>query len=221
MPSPSEIWRRNHPWAAIYSFALAHPPLAIAGGATIGTDIRLLYRAAEKIGEIANGSVVLDVPCGAGVALRGLRPDQKLRYIACDISSAMLERTGREAERRGLGQVELLEGDIANLPFDDGEIDVCLSFTGLHCVPRPRDAVLEIARVVKPGGAISGSLLLADAPFYRRHVLIGGRAAGLIGPSATQQEILDWLAEAGFDDIRFERSGDVGYFQAEMPLPPA
>jgi SAM-dependent methyltransferase len=221
MPSPSEIWRRNHPWAAIYSFALAHPPLAIAGGATIGTDIRLLYRAAEKIGEIADGSVVLDVPCGAGVALRGLRHDQELRYIACDISSAMLERTGREAERRGLGQVELLEGDIANLPFADGEIDVCLSFTGLHCVPDPRAAVIELARVVKPGGLISGSLLLSDVPLFRRHVLIGGRLSGLIGPSASEREIREWLGAAGFVDLRFERSGDLGYFLAQKAPPHA
>lgn len=220
MPSPSEIWRRNHPWAALYSFALAHPPLAIAGGATIGTDMRKLYRATEEIREIPDGSIVLDVPCGAGVALRGLLPEQDLRYVACDISPAMLERTGREAERLGLAQVELLEGDIANLPFGVGEVDVCLSFTGLHCVPRPRDAVIEMARVVQPGGWISGSLLLADAPLRRRHVLVAGRLAGLVGPSASEREIRGWLVAAGFAELRFERSGDLGYFRATKAAAP-
>lgn len=181
--------------------------------------MRHLYRATEEIAAIADGSLVLDVPCGGGVALRGLEAAQKLRYVACDISPAMLERTRREAERRGLAQVELLEGDIAELPFADGEVDVCLSFTGLHCVPRPRDAVREMARVVKAGGRITGSLLLADAPLRRRHVLVVGRAAGLVGPSASESEIQEWLGEAGFAELEFERSGDLGYFRAVKSAP--
>lgn len=215
LPNPSEVWRRNHPWASIYSFSLAHPPLAIAGARLMmNTDMRLLYRAIEKIGEVAPGGAVLDVPCGGGVALRGLGPEQRVRYVAADIAPAMLERTEREARKLGLEQVELCEADIAKLPFADGEFDLTVSFTGLHCFPDPHAAVGELARVTKRGGQISGSLVLADAGLIYRPIVMSGRATGLMGPSASLEQVQTWLGEAGFLDLALERSGPMGYFTA-------
>jgi len=177
------------------------------------TDLGLLYEATERIGEWPAGSFVLDMPCGGGVALRGVKPGQGLRYVAADIAPPMLERTLREAERLGLAdQVETREADIGALPFADAEFDLVVSFTGLHCVPDPHGATLELGRVTKPGGAITGSLFLADVPLRRRYFLALGRASGLLGPSASSDEVVTWLKEAGFDDVGFVRSGDLGYF---------
>lgn len=215
MINPSEVWRRNHPWASIYAFSLARPPIAIAGARLfMNTDMRHLYRAIDAIGEMPDGSAILDVPCGGGVALRGLRPGQAVRYVAADIAPAMLERTGAEAKRLGLGQVELMEADIGKLPFADGEFDLTVSFTGLHCFPDPHAAVGELARVTKSGGRLSGSLVLADAGLRYRPMLVGGRAAGLMGPSASLGQVRTWLPEAGFRDVALVRSGPMGYFTA-------
>ena len=64
--NPSELWRRNHPWAPLYAFTLGRPPLAVAGGRLLmNTDLRLLYRAIDEIGQLPGGSAVLDVPCVA------------------------------------------------------------------------------------------------------------------------------------------------------------
>ena len=176
------------------------------------TDIRLLYRAIERIGDMPDGSDILDVPCGSGVALRGLRPSQKVRYVAGDIAAAMLDRTEREARRLGLPQVELRRADIERLPFDDGEFDLCVSFTGLHCFPDPRRAVFELARVTKPGGAISGSWVPTDTGARHMPARTLGRASGLMGPSATRPDVLAWLREAGYEDVEVVSSGGLAYF---------
>jgi len=213
--NPSELWRRNHPWAPTYAFLLGHPRLSVPGARLVmQTDLNHLYGAIEEIGALPARSAVLDMPCGGGVALRGVRPGQGIRYVAADIAPPMLERTRKEAERLGLSdQVETREADIEDLPYADGEFDLVVSFTGLHCVPDPHAATLELSRVTKPGGRISGSLLLPDVPLHRRYFLAIGRASGLLGPSATQEQVVTWLEEAGFADIGFVRSGDLGYFQ--------
>jgi ubiquinone/menaquinone biosynthesis C-methylase UbiE len=215
LPNVSDVWRRDPPWAAIYASGVGNEPVArVAGRLFWGTDIGLLYRATRVIGELPDGAAVLDVPCGGGVALRGLRPDQRIRYVAADISEAMLERTRREAERRGLDQVELREADVEALPFSDGEFDLCVSFTGLHCFPHPRRALFEIARVVKPGGRFSGSAVLTDAGARYEPMLALARAARLMGPSASGPQATRWLREAGFDDVTLVRSGALGYLTA-------
>ena len=133
------MWRRDPPWAAIYARGVAAEPVALVAGRLFwGTDVRLLYPATAVIGEQPDGAAILDIPCGGGIALRGLRRGQQVRYVAADISDAMLERTTREAERRGVSEiVELRRADVEALPFDDGEFDLCVSFTGPALLPAP------------------------------------------------------------------------------------
>lgn len=215
LPGVSEVWRRNHPWAAIYAFAIDHPTLSAPNArALLGTDLGLLYRAAGAIGELPPGAAVLDVPCGGGVALRGVRPGQDLRYVAADIAPAMLERTARQARERGVRGVECHATDVAALPFADGEFDLCVSFTGLHCFPDPAAALGEIARVVRPGGRLSASWLRTDAGVRFRPVLTTGRAAGLIGPSASVAEVRAWSTTSGFAEVDVVTSGALAYLTA-------
>ncbi len=215
LPNVSDVWRRDPPWAAIYSSGVGNEPVArVVGRVFWGTDVGLLYRAANVIGEQPHGAAVLDVPCGGGVALRGLRREQRVRYVAADIAEAMLERTGREAERRGLRQVELRRADVEELPFADGEFDLCVSFTGLHCFPHPRRAIGELGRVVRPGGRLSASAVLTDGGLRFEPMLAAGRAARLMGPSLSGSQATRWLHDAGFEDVQLVRSGALGYLTA-------
>src|SRR3954465_11227681 len=151
MANPSAAWQAGHPWSSVYDFFVERETLArVAGRLAFGTDTRLLYRAIDAVRELPDGSAVLDIPTGGGVALRGLRPGQRIRYVAADISPEMLARTKRVADDRGLDQGEGQSGDVERLPFEDGEFDLVQSFAGLHVLPNPRLAVLEIARVMKP-----------------------------------------------------------------------
>ncbi|RNM16755.1 class I SAM-dependent methyltransferase [Nocardioides pocheonensis] len=213
-------WSDDPLWATFYDWSVEHPR---AGGALwrlgIASDLRRLYAAAAEIGRQPAGSAVLDLPCGGGVALRGLRPGQGVRYVAADIAPTMLDRTMAAARERGVAdQVEPRVADAGALPFDDGEFDLVVSFTGLHCFPDPHRAVLEMGRVTQSGGVLTGSAMLNIPPLARgglrtlpvRRV---GRLAGLLGPSATAEEVRRWLGEAGFAQVTLEMSGAMGYFR--------
>jgi len=180
----------------------------------LGSDLGELHRATDEIGQQPAGAAVLDIPCGGGVALRGLRPGQDLRYVAADISPAMLDRTMDAAGRRGVeDQVEPVVADVHALQFADGEFDLVVSFTGLHCFPRPRDAVLELGRVTRPGGTLTGSTLLRTSSLRTIPITIVGRRLDLLGPGVTPVELPRWLEQAGFGDVEISTSGPMAYFR--------
>src|SRR5205085_6039494 len=110
--------------------------------------------------------------------------------------------------------VETRLADVEAMPFEDGEFDLVLSFAGLHCFPHPEVAVHEIARVVKPGGRFTGSFFANDSGTRFALARAGGRAIGLLGPSATFGEVERWLEESGFTGADVEQSGALGYFSA-------
>ncbi|MGB8503602.1 class I SAM-dependent methyltransferase [Mycobacterium sp.] len=131
---------------AAYDYAVEREWLARPSGLALwGTDTRVLYDSIRLIGDLPDGSAVLDVPCGGGLALRGLRSDQRVRYVAADISTDMLARARRRAADLGRDDIEFTEADIERMPFDDKEFDLCVSFNGLHCLPDPAAAVREIS----------------------------------------------------------------------------
>lgn len=208
----ANAWRGNHPWAVVYDFLVERAGI---GGALwrvgMGSDLGKLYAAAGAIGELAPGAAVLDVPCGGGVALRGVRPGQDVRYVAADIAPAMLARTRRAAAGRGV-RIETVEADAGALPFADKSFDLAVCFTSLHCFPDPARAVKELARVLKPGARVTGSAFLTDTGLRYKPMLATGRLSGLIGPSGTHADLRRWLAWAGFDDVSLERSGGLTYF---------
>lgn len=207
-------WSDDPLWASFYDWTVEHPR---AGGAVwragIQSDLRLLYRAAAEIGRQPAGARILDIPCGGGVALRGLKPGQGVEYVAADIAQAMLDRTAEAARERGVAdQVEPRLADVGDLPFADGSFDLVVTFTGLHCFPDPARAVIEMARVLRPGGVLTGSALLNDALRYAP-LRKTGRIAGLLGPGCTSHDLEGWLAGRGIADVVIEKSGAIGYFR--------
>jgi ubiquinone/menaquinone biosynthesis C-methylase UbiE len=129
----------------------------------------------------------------------------------------MLDRTMAVARRRHVAaQVEPVIADVGRLPFPDGEFDLVVSFTGLHCFPDPHRAVREMARVLHPGGVLSGSALLNDTGVRYLPVRRVGRFAGLLGPGATTTELESWLVESGLGDIAITLSGAIAYFRATL-----
>ena len=207
----SDTWRRDHPWAGIYSAAMAHPRLSRPlSRLTLGTDLSGLDDAIASIAAVRPGGVVLDVPCGAGLALIGLDPGHPVTYLGADLAPAMLARARGSARRLRIA-VPLLQADVGRLPLPDGAVDLCLSLTGLHCFPDPRAAVLELARVTRD--RLELTWFRSDVALHHRPVLVIGRAAGVIGASATISEVTGWLGEAGFT-TRARREGAFGFVTA-------
>jgi SAM-dependent methyltransferase len=218
MPEQRSIWSGGavgRVGGGAYDFAVEHEWLARPAGLALwGTDTRVLYDSIRTIGELPEGSAVLDVPCGGGVALRGLRPGQRLRYVAADISTDMLDRARARAAALGRDDIEFVEADIERMPFEDNEFDLCLSFNGLHCLPDPPAAVREIARCVKPGGRLVGDSVVRGAG-WRQDLAIGFfRRAGVFGVGGTVDDLNGWLTDAGLKVDRLERSGGLAHFTA-------
>jgi ubiquinone/menaquinone biosynthesis C-methylase UbiE len=186
----------------------------VLGRIAWGTDVRLLYQRMSTIGDMPDGSAILDVPCGGGVAFRALRPEQDVRYVAADLSPGMLRRARTAASRRGLDQIELVEADAAALPFEDRSFDLCVCFNSVHCFDEPRRALAEIARCLRPDARLLGDAAVRGAG--RRHDALIDlyRRRGIFGPVGTAGDLRGWLAEAGLRDVAIERSGAVAYFGA-------
>lgn len=208
-------WGADPLWGVVYDYLVEHPAVGRPAWALgLHSDLLRLHRACEEIGSLPAGSRVLDVPCGGGVALRGLRPGQGIEYVAADIAPQMLERTMRAARARGVAdQVSPVRADVGALDMPAASYDLVVSLTGLHCFPDPERAVMEMGRVLRPGGVITGSALLNDTGVVHEPLRRVGRLAGLIGPSATSEEVVRWLTRAGVGQVTLELSGALGYFR--------
>jgi len=58
---------------------------------------------------------------------------------------------------QALDAIEFVEADVTALQFDDASFDLCVTYNGLHCLPDPRAALAELARVLRPGGTLRGT----------------------------------------------------------------
>jgi arsenite methyltransferase len=134
---------------------------------------RLLDRIALRGDE-----TVLDVGCGHGLMLIGAaRRLPRGRAVGIDLwsqtdqASNSAEATLANAEAEGVSErVEVRDGDMRRLPFDDASIDVVVSSLAIHNVPTAADralAIAEIVRVLKPGGRV-GLLDIAHVGHYAR-----------------------------------------------------
>lgn len=209
-------WSEDPLWSYVYPWLVDSGPLGrTAWRAGLGSDLELLHEAAAEIGTLPAGSRVLDVPTGSGVALRGVRPGQGLVVVAADISTTMLGRTRATATRLGVAdQVTPTLADVGDLPFDDGDFDMVVSFTGLHCFPDPHLAIREMVRVLRPGGVITGSSLFTDTGARYAPIRRAGTRAGILGPMCTSGEARAWLREAGCTEVELALHGALGYFRA-------
>jgi SAM-dependent methyltransferase len=108
-------------------------------------------RLVRRLG-VAPGDRVLDVCCGTGnAAIPAAAAGAQVTGL--DLAPAMLDVAARRAADAGTS-VEWVEGDLEELPFDDGSFDVVLSTFGAMFAPRHEVAADEMARVLRPGGRL-------------------------------------------------------------------
>jgi ubiquinone/menaquinone biosynthesis C-methylase UbiE len=200
-------------FGGVYSFYIERERLSRLIAASVwGADTRRFYASMGAIGDVGDGGLIVDAPCGAGVAVRALRPGQRVRYIALDLSPRMLELARRRAAQLRLGQIEFVEGDAQFIPAVNGSVDLFLSYWGLHCFPDPAQAVAEMARCLRPGSRVVGSMITRGQTARHRLLVHPGR--GGFGPGGTDDDLRRWLDDARLQEITVETSGLFAYFQA-------
>ena len=113
--------------------------------------------AAEQLAESANvraGEQVLDVACGAGNAAIAAARRTWAPVVGLDYVPELLER-GRERAGAERFEVEFVEGDAQQMPFDDESFDVVLSVFGAMFAPDQQRTADELLRVCRPGGRVA------------------------------------------------------------------
>jgi demethylmenaquinone methyltransferase / 2-methoxy-6-polyprenyl-1,4-benzoquinol methylase len=117
----------------------------------------------------APGSTVLDVASGtAGVAIQ-LARRTKARVVGVDLTEQMLRRGKVNVTQTGQAdRIGLVAGRAEQLPFPDASFDA-LSFTYLlRYVDDPQATLIELARVVRPGGRVASlEFCVPPSPFWR------------------------------------------------------
>ncbi len=103
-----------------------------------------------RLGDVT-GKTILVNGVGSGLDIPHLPPGAK--YIGVDITPAMLKRAEQRAQNADC-DIELVEADCMQLPFDDNQFDHVIMHLILAVVPRPERALQEACRVLKPGGKI-------------------------------------------------------------------
>lgn len=204
------------PFGVAYSTYMERPRLSRAISRIVfGGDTKRYYESMAAIGEVPSGGTVVDCPCGAGPALRALRPDAEVRYLAADLSPSMLRRARKRAASRGLGSVEFIEADATDLPLSADSADLFFSFWGLHCFGDPPAALAESARVLSPAGRLVGSCFVRGDDSLRQRLLVRP-GSGDFGQVGTEHEVEAWLAAAGFKSSTLARSGPMLFFDARL-----
>ena len=152
--------------------------------------------------EVGEGDVVLDLGSGAGIdlllAARKVGPTG--RVIGVDMTDEMLERARANIAASGLDNIEVRKGLIEELPVETASVDWVISNCVINLSPEKDRVFAEIARVLKPGGRMSISDLVAEElpPEVRDHpVLLCSCVAGTI----SEQDYCDGLTRAGLIDV--------------------
>jgi SAM-dependent methyltransferase len=111
-------------------------------------NVALFTDALNEAG-VGDGSSVLDIGCGSGLAL-SLAASRGARTSGIDISAALLE-----VARRRVPGADLREGGLDVLPFADASFDAVLAINALQFAADPAGALREVHRVLRPGGRLA------------------------------------------------------------------
>lgn len=156
---------------------------------------------------------VLEIGGGGGAMAAGVAstfPDLRLTVTDVDIAMVDAARSRLSPYRNVTSKV----ADVTSMPFADASFDAVTSYLMLHHVIDWNEALVETARVLRPGGAIVGYDLTETRIARWVH-----KADGSPHRLITAAELVDGLAEAGFTEISVRRSfaGHVMRFQARTP----
>lgn len=163
-------------------------------------DANQRARLSELVGSfgLAGGDAVLDVGTGTGILLPFLREaiGHEGRLAAMDFSFKMLLQAG---ERRKLADATLLNGSVESIPFCSRQFDFVTCFAAFPHFPNKGKALLEMVRVLRPGGKVAIAHLKSAEEINRLHGQIGGAVACDRLPHAEALRLL--MESSGLIDI--------------------
>ena len=190
--------------ASAYPDAASLPEAAVRASLGCGNPV--------AVADLRPGETVLDLGSGGGidVLLSARRVGPAGKAYGLDMTPEMLDLARANARAAGAENVEFLKGQIEAVPLPDGSVDVIIS----NCVinlSTDRPAVFaECFRVLRAGGRLGISDILAEDHLTPAQQSERGAQAGCIAGAPSFTEYRDGLARAGFTGITITRTHQVG-----------
>jgi len=155
------------------------------------------------VADLHPGEVVLDLGSGAGadVLISARRVAPGGRAIGLDMTVEMLELARRNATNAGVDNVEFVQGYLEDIPLPDDSVDVVISNCVLNLAADKNVVLAEAARVLRPGGRLAISDVIADEGMDETTKADMTEWTGCIAGALTQSEFAGALTDAGFTDI--------------------
>ena len=155
------------------------------------------------VAELREGETVLDLGSGGGidVLLSARRVGPTGRAIGVDMTDEMLGLARRNAAEAGAANVEFRKGTIEALPVDDASIDVVISNCVINLASDKAAVFAEIARVLRPGGRVGVSDVVADDLLTAEQRAERGTYVGCIAGALSFREMREGLRRVGLTDV--------------------
>ena len=155
------------------------------------------------IASIKEGETVVDLGSGAGFDcfLAARQVGEAGLVIGVDMTPDMISKARSNAENVKAANVEFRLGEIEHLPIADGTADIVISNCVINLSPDKDSVYREAFRVLKPGGRLSISDIVATRPLpeeIQENLML---VSACVGGAATIEETKTDLRNAGFTDI--------------------
>ena len=160
-----------------------------------------------QFAKIKKGDTVIDLGSGAGndAFIARHETGDTGKVIGIDFTPAMIEKARRNAEVRGLNNVEFRQGDIENMPVTANKADVIVSNCVLNLVPNKQNVFTEIYRVLKPGGHFSISDIVLEGELPKEIQQAAEMYAGCVAGAIQKNSYLELIEANGFKNITIQK----------------
>ena len=168
-----------------------------------GADIGLGCGNPNAIAALKAGETVVDLGSGGGfdcfLAARAVGPTG--RVIGVDMTPEMISRARENAHKVSASNVEFRLGEIEHLPIADQTVDAIMSNCVINLSPEKHAVFSEALRVLKPGGRLAISDVVAIAPIPPELQTQAVAIASCIAGASPLEDVKRLLADIGFVDI--------------------
>ncbi|ABW18640.1 arsenite methyltransferase [Alkaliphilus oremlandii] len=156
------------------------------------------------IANLKEGEVVLDLGSGGGFDcfLARRQVGESGYVIGVDMTPDMISLARKNAEKSGYTNVEFRLGEIEHLPVPDSSVDVIISNCVINLSPDKKQVFKEAFRVLKAGGRLSTSDVVATAELPQNIKDDLSLIASCIGGAEYVEDIKEMIKQAGFKNIK-------------------